>query len=89
MTKTEQLIQRWRGLSPADWAESEYGWILPDGKPIALADWQRAVLDAWFANRDVSILAVSAPNNISQTHDFTPQGTPQYRERIMNAFPIQ
>ena len=88
MTKTEQIIQRWRDLSPADWAESEYGWILPSGKLITLADWQRAVLDAWFANWDVSILAVSAPNNIPQTHNFTPQGTPQHQERIMNALPI-
>ena len=45
MSKSEQLIQRWRGLSPADWAESEYGWILLTGEYIALADWQRAVLD--------------------------------------------
>jgi hypothetical protein len=46
MNKTDQLIQGWRELSPADWTESEYGWILPDGNPITLADWQRAVLDA-------------------------------------------
>ena len=59
--KTIALIERWRELSPADWAESEYGWILPDGNPITLADWQRAVLDAWYANPDVSTLAISAP----------------------------
>ena len=49
MNRTHKLIERWRELSPADWAESEYGWILPDGNPITLADWQRAVLDAWYA----------------------------------------
>ena len=67
MKKTEQLIQRWRGLSPADWAESEFGWILPTGEPIALADWQRAVLDAWYANPDVSTLAISAPKKVGKT----------------------
>ena len=61
MSKTEQLIQRWRGLSPADWEESEYGWILPSGRSIILADWQRAVLHSWYANPNGSTLAVSAP----------------------------
>ena len=61
MNKTAQLIQRWRELSPAAWAESEFGWILPSNEPIVLADWQRAVLDAWYANPDVSTLAISAP----------------------------
>ena len=60
-TKIDQLIQRWRSLGPADWAESEYGWILPSGDPIALADWQRSVLDAWHANPGVSLLGISAP----------------------------
>ena len=67
MTKTIELIERWRGLSPADWAESEYGWILPSGRPIVLADWQRAVLDAWYANPDVSTVAVSAPKKVGKT----------------------
>ncbi len=67
MNRTHKLIERWRGLSPADWAESEYGWILPSGRPIVLADWQRAVLDAWYANPDVSILVVSAPKKVGKT----------------------
>ena len=48
MTKTEQIIQRWRDLSPADWAESEYGWILPSGKPIALTDIPTAKLPYFY-----------------------------------------
>ena len=67
MGKTAQLIQRWRGLASADWAESEYGWIPPTGEPIALADWQRAVLDSWYANPDVSRLAVEAPKKVGRT----------------------
>jgi len=67
MSKTEKLIQRWCSLSPADWAESEYGWILPTGKPIVLADWQRAVLAAWYGNPNVSTLAIPGPKKYGKT----------------------
>ena len=65
--KAITLIERWRELSPGDWAESEYGWILPNSKPIVLADWQRAVLDTWYANSNVSTLAISAPKKCGKT----------------------
>ena len=65
--KAITLIERWRELSPADWASSEYGWILPNGEPIVLADWQRAVLDAWYSNSDASTLAISAPKKCGKT----------------------
>lgn len=62
MTKqaTNELIESWRGVSPVVWAESEYGWITEEGKPITLDPWQRAALTAWFENKDTcSTLALS------------------------------
>ena len=58
--KIAELVKAWRDMSPADWAENPYGWIMDTGEPIQLLPWQRAVLDAWWERRDVaSTLAIS------------------------------
>ena len=65
MTKTDELIETWRGIGPTAWAESAHGWIGIDAKPITLEPWQRACLGAWWAHREtVTTLAVS---NIKKT----------------------
>jgi len=68
MTKraiVDELIEQWRNIGPAAWAESEHGWIGTDKKPVKLEPWQRAVLDTWWNYREViSTLAIS---NIKKT----------------------
>ena len=60
-----ELNEIWREQSPAAWAESKYGWVGTDGKPIKLHPWQRAVLDAWWEHKgDTSTLGIS---NIKKT----------------------
>ena len=62
---TEELIARWREVGPGAWCESPFGWTGDDGQSITLADWQRAVLSAWWECRaDVTTLAIS---NIKKT----------------------
>ena len=64
-TDLHKLTERWRAAGPARWAEHKYGWIMPDGRPITLAPWQRAVLDGWWKHRETtSTLAIS---NIKKT----------------------
>ena len=63
--KIAKLVEEWRELGPARWAEHAYGWIMPDGKPITLEPWQRAALEAWWGQRhDVTTFALS---NIKKT----------------------
>ena len=65
MSKTEQLIQRWRSLGPIRWAQSEFGWIDIDGQPITLSPWQTAILAAWEEHKaEVSTIGIS---NIKKT----------------------
>ncbi len=65
MPKIDSLVNEWRALGPIAWAEGPYGWIGEDGRPVRLADWQRAVLAAWWAHRGaVSTLAIS---NVKKT----------------------
>lgn len=60
MTKIDGLINQWRDMGPEKWAESEFGWIDIDKQPVTLANWQRAVLSGWWANReDVTTLGIS------------------------------
>ena len=62
---TTKLIEQWRELGPARWAEHAYGWVGLDGKPITLEDWQRAALMAWWEHRaDVTTFAIS---NVKKT----------------------
>lgn len=64
-SKTNELITAWRNVGVIKWAESEYGWITEEGKPITLLDWQRAILQAWHDHRDTCTnLAIS---NIKKT----------------------
>jgi hypothetical protein len=68
MSSIEDLTQTWREMSPAAWAEHAYGWIMPDGKPITLTDWQRAALDAWWQHRlTTTCLAVSNTKKTGKT----------------------
>jgi len=65
MAAAAELVARWRDVGPAAWAEGEYGWIAENGQPIRLADWQRAALGAWWANREtVTTFAIS---NVKKT----------------------
>lgn len=41
-------------MGPAAWAGHKFGWIMPDGEPIELAAWQRAVLSAWWEHRETT-----------------------------------
>ena len=62
---TSKLIEQWRESGPARWAEHAYGWIMPDGEPITLEDWQRAALNAWWEHRaDVTTFCIS---NVKKT----------------------
>jgi len=62
MTK---LVEEWRNLGPARWAEHKFGWLLEDGTPVVLEPWQRAVLAAWEAHKtEVTTLAIS---NVKKT----------------------
>jgi phage terminase large subunit-like protein len=63
--QTNELIEHWRSIGPVEWAEGAHGWIGIDRQPIILTPWQRAVLWAWWENRDrVSTLAIS---NVKKT----------------------
>ena len=62
---TNELIERWRSLSPVDWGQSEFGWIDIDGQPITLSPWQTAILCSWYVHKaGVSTIAIS---NIKKT----------------------
>jgi len=66
--KTEQLIEHWREVGPAAWAEGVYGWIGIDGKPITLEPWQKAVVRAWWTHRDsTTTLAISSIKKCGKT----------------------
>lgn len=61
----DQLVEQWRAMGPAQWAEHAMGWIGTDGKPITLYPWQRAYLEAYNAHRErVTTAAIS---NIKKT----------------------
>ena len=63
MNNDLRLIEAWRERGPVAWAESQ--WIDVTGQPVRLTDWQRAVLSAWWDNReDVTTLAIS---NVKKT----------------------
>lgn len=65
MATASELVREWRERGPVAWCEGPYGWTGDEGKSITLADWQRAVLSAWWDRRaDVSTLAVS---NVKKT----------------------
>jgi phage terminase large subunit-like protein len=62
---TTALIQHWRDIGPASWAQGSYGWIDDDGEPLTLAPWQAAVLLAWWDHREtVTTLGIS---NVKKT----------------------
>lgn len=62
------LAERWRRAGPVAWAEHRLGWVMEGGRPIVLAPWQKAVLGAWWANRDTtSTLTISAPKKVGKT----------------------
>lgn len=62
------LLDEWRQLGPAGWAENDYGWILEDGSPIRLADWQRLILgEYWQRREDISTLFISSPKKSGKT----------------------
>jgi phage terminase large subunit-like protein len=66
--ETEKLIATWRDMGPVAWAESPYGWITEEGRPVELEPWQRAILQAWWAHRgEISTLAVSCVKKSGKT----------------------
>lgn len=65
MNKLDTLVTEWRSMGPTNWSQHEYGWVMPDGKPVTLEPWQRAILDTWWQHRqDVTTLAIS---NVKKT----------------------
>jgi hypothetical protein len=63
--KIAELLQNWQELGPVAWAEGPYGWTGPDGNPVVLSEWQRAVLSTWWNYRETTTtLAIS---NIKKT----------------------
>lgn len=65
MTKAGELVQAWRDIGPVAWAESDFGWIGDEGRPIQLEAWQRVILATWFLNRETcTALAIS---NVKKT----------------------
>lgn len=68
MATIHTLIDEWSKMPVADWAENDYGWILDNGSPIRLADWQRLILgEYWQRREDVSTLFISAPKKSGKT----------------------
>ncbi len=70
MTKNKaiELVEHWRACGPIAWAESKYGWIGDDGKPITLTPWQCATLQAWWEHKDTtSTLAISNAKKTGKT----------------------
>ena len=47
MAQINDLVKTWREMGPVAWAESPYGWLDEEGKPVTLEPWQKAVLGAW------------------------------------------
>ncbi len=68
VSKVSELVKQWRDAGPVAWAESAYGWIDVDGEPITLEAWQRAVLRAWWSQRDaVTTLGISCIKKSGKT----------------------
>lgn len=64
----DELIEQWRSMGPAEWAESEHGWIGMDKKPVELEPWQKAILSAWWDFREtVTTLAISNIKKVGKT----------------------
>lgn len=58
-----EVVAKWQAQGPVVWAEAN--WILPDGRLVKLAPWQRAILSAYWQRREsVSTLAIS---NVKKT----------------------
>jgi len=65
MNNINEVITAWRDTDPVTWAQSQYGWITPEGQPITLTAWQSAVVAAWWGHRStVTTLAIS---NVKKT----------------------
>jgi len=65
VSRVDSVAGEWRAIGPIIWAEHQLGWIMEDGKPITLTDWQRAALAAWWELRgSTSTLAIS---NVKKT----------------------
>lgn len=63
-----EVIKAWREVGVIGWAESSYGWITSEGNPVVLTDWQRAVLTAWWDNREtITTLAISNTKKTGKT----------------------
>jgi len=70
MTTVTKLVEKWREIGPIAWAEGPYGWIGQGGQPVTLEPWERAVLDAWWNNREiVTTLAISNIKKTGKTFD--------------------
>jgi phage terminase large subunit-like protein len=54
-----------QSMGPVRWAQGPNGWISDNGRPVHLAPWQAAALNAWWTNRlDVATFAIS---NVKKT----------------------
>lgn len=62
------LIAKWAEMTPTQWSEHKYGWLLPDGTPVTLTPWQRAVLSEYWERRDlVTTLFISTTKKAGKT----------------------
>ena len=63
--QTQALIEHWRSIGPHSWSQSDYGWLDIDNRPMVLAPWQLAVLEAWWEHR--SVISTLAISNVKKT----------------------
>jgi len=67
-TEFAPLVDKWAAWTPRQWAEHPYGYIMLDGKPIQLYEWQRSVIDEWWAReRAVQTLIISTVKDTGKT----------------------
>lgn len=68
MASIHELLDTWGAMDVAAWAGHRYGWIMPDGNPITLAAWQRALLSCYAEHKaDVSTLFISSVKKTGKT----------------------
>jgi len=68
VSRTETVVTGWRDMGPVAWAEHSLGWLMADGMPIRLTDWQRAVLEALERRQKyTSTLAISNVKKAGKT----------------------
>jgi phage terminase large subunit-like protein len=65
------LLDKWRRLSPRQWAEHDHGYVMPNDRPITFYPWQAALSDMLWAMRDQvqTVLASTVKDSGKTTWD--------------------